>query len=152
MEAVPIRDLPQRQKSLGYMDRIVCHPDNVPLLRKAIEVREKRSYYMGNSLASFMGDPWCSLKITPNEALDRDKPTGRIVTPDGKVHERQGFQMPWRRFATIEESDLPWALAFGIVTEEREPVFYLMSGFSLFRPWHDFGLIDRRVMLVRSTV
>lgn len=97
------------------MKRIICHPDNLPLLKQCAN-----HFDMGAS-------PSVSIPVTTSRYMEKDKPTGRIIAPDGTASDREGWEFQRDDFTTWEETDLPWLLALGIVTEERELLFYMME-------------------------
>jgi hypothetical protein len=89
------------------MKRIICHPDNASSLPRYV-------YRLG-------------FPVTTSHYIEKDQPTGRIIALDGTVADREGWEYEPDRFTVWEESDLPWLLRLGVVTEEREPLFYVVE-------------------------
>lgn len=99
------------------MKTLVCHPDNLKKIKK-----ELKSELPEDSV--FSGCPLFNVRT--DSTLDRDKPTGRYVLPSGTAVEKEKIRITYR-FIEYGPEDLPWLLYAGIVTEERELLFYLVD-------------------------
>lgn len=93
--------------------KIITHPANLEPLKKRCE--------LGAYDAPF------GIEIVVSKYIDRDRPTGRYILPDGSAVAKKGFRMPWGRFAEFTESDIPALLWWGMIKEQREPFFYVID-------------------------
>lgn len=99
------------------------HPDNEKLFRGFANNSTTSDAVTLDSLRDIIN----SLDIKTSNSVPKSQSTGRVVTRDGKVHERKGFRWQWDRFTTLEESDLSWAIPLGLVREETEAVAYMID-------------------------
>lgn len=102
------------------MKIIHTHPANKSLIEKMLQ----KEFSAGVPPALFHS---FSVDVRFVDHMDRDKPTGKLIGPDGVARDREGWWSDWGRFARLEESDLGWAIALGLVREEREPLFLIID-------------------------
>ena len=123
------------------MPRIVCHPDNLTVLRKQVD-------------AGRFDDPrsmWNDFVIQTNSAMQREKPTGKYRLPDGRIVERDQIKLS-ERFTEYGPEDLDWLLLVGLVTEEKELLFYVIKD-SLFTTTFNMApLTTHRSVILMNTV
>ena len=91
--------------------RIIAHPVNIEALRCQI----KRSDIVLDNL-----------ELIANEMIPRDRPTGKYQLPTGELVEA-GMVFVRTRFFQYGPEDLEYLLFAGIVSEEREMVFYQLD-------------------------
>jgi hypothetical protein len=125
--------------------KIVTHPVNAAMLRKRFEVEQPR---MPMGTFSWLN----SVEIVESQLMERDKPTGRYILPDGQVVDRDSVLVR-RRFVDYGPEDIPLLLYVGLIREEREPLFYQMDD-SLwrFRSFMDFPVVMQPRAMLMSTV
>jgi hypothetical protein len=118
------------------MPSIVCHPDNW----EAVKAKIDRGQF------DKPGSMFAVFEVRTNPQMERDKPTGRYKLPSGKAVAKDEIVVK-ERFVEYGPEDFEWLIYAGIVTEEREMVFYVIDD-AMIRMSYDFAPImpDRRVI------
>ena len=99
------------------VNTIITHPANLAALRAAVDRGEHDP----------PRDPFPMFELRTNPHMERDKPTGRYYI------EGAGWPLPPEEieidcgFYTYGPEDLEFLLMAGMVTEEREALFYVMD-------------------------
>jgi hypothetical protein len=96
------------------MKTIICHPDNVEIIRKAVS--EGPGYLM-----AMMG-----FQIVASPYVERTKPTGKYRLQDGRVVDKDKIRIR-ERFVEYGPEDFDWLLGFGFIQEQHDLVWYLMD-------------------------
>lgn len=99
--------------------KIITHPDNVELLRRRTRQPDKLTELLSGRPTPF------GIEIVTNRYMERERPSGRIILPNGTAVDRNKFQIR-TRFITYGPEDLHYFLWTGEVREEMEPVFFVM--------------------------
>ena len=105
------------------MPWIVTHPDNLQLLRDHVD----RSPPCGLDGIFDLTMKVFGYQVRTDLGVERERPTGRVICPDGTVVDQAFFSYRWDRFTTLEASDLPWLLGLELCKLEMGPVFYLVE-------------------------
>jgi hypothetical protein len=124
---IPISQLQSHRGDLSRR-QIACHPDNVAALRSALTARSFTTGSDFDKALLFARNASAFVDIYESPMLPKVQSTGWIIMPGGFRRRRAGFVMSWRKYWTIEEENLEWAIGLGIVREEVVPVFYIMDG------------------------
>lgn len=95
--------------------KVVTHPDNLELLKQLCETD------------AFGGVGLFPIEIVTNRHMDRTKPTGRYILPDGRKVKLAELRVTQGRFVEWGPQDIKVLLWWGIVREEREPLFYKLG-------------------------
>jgi len=103
------------------MKTIVTHPDNVNWLQAKLEAEERKSN--PDSFHGFFSPLLFSFTIKPNPNIERDKATGRYKLFDGRTVAKADICIR-TKFITYGPEDIDWLLSMGLITEERERLFY----------------------------
>lgn len=81
-----------------------------------------------------------------NAKIDRgqfDKPTGKYRLPNGKSVAKEQVVVK-ERFIEYGPEDVDWLLYAGVITEEREMVFYVVDDAISYNPMPP--VLDRRII------
>jgi hypothetical protein len=107
--------------------KILTHPDNLDLIKQKCDKEE-----FGKS--GFLG-----IEIVAERHMDRDKSTGRYILPNGKAVPRDQVTVADGPFFEWGSSDLEikLLLEWGLIKEEREPLFYLIKDELLRSFWNE---------------
>lgn len=118
------------------MPSIVCHPDNW----EAVKAKIDRGQF------DKPGSMFAEFRVRTNPHMERDKPTGRYKLPHGKVVAKEEIVVR-ERFIEYGPEDVEWLIYAGIITEEREMVFYVIDD-AMFRMSYNPipPVLDRRII------
>ena len=114
---------------------IVTHPDNWSKVKAIVERDENLSRQFSPS--AFTGSSFCGEQIRTDPYMERDKPTGRWRLPDGRCVAKEDIEIK-TRFITYGPEDFDWLLYIGVISEEREMLFYKIDE-QLFRVMVDYA-------------
>lgn len=93
--------------------KIITHPDNAKFLRDAVGVAYTERHL-----------PWLlQTEVVVSDWIPKDAPTGRYVLQSGDVVDRESVSVHCRFFDYGPE-DIDFLLYSGLITEQRELVFY----------------------------
>lgn len=92
------------------MKRILTHPDNVHLIRGAVERDIGRLGY----------------KIQTDSCMPKYGPNKRIKLPDGRFVDRDAFSLKCG-CVTYGPEDLTWLMWAGVIEERLEPLYYIID-------------------------
>lgn len=120
------------------MPTLFTHPANVKVLREHIE---HGVYDAGNFMPLFF-------TIRSNEFMDKAKPTGRYVMPDGKAVERNAVAIRGR-FVDYGPEDIDYLVYAGVIRAEMEMLVTLMDDMWQFRMMVDkpFVMGNRHIVV-----
>lgn len=110
------------------MKIIETHPDNEELVRRI---------FTPDLVDGMRQISW--ITIQTNRFMERDKPTGEYILPDGRKVFRESIQVS-TRFIDYGPEDVGYLVMAGIIAEELEPLYYEVSE-SMFRIQCDWGAI-----------
>lgn len=118
------------------MPSIVCHPDNWDSVKAKLD----RGQF------DKPGEMFAEFRVRTDKHMERDKPTGRYKLPNGKAVAKDEIVVK-ERFVEYGPEDVEWLVYAGIITEEREMLFYVIDD-TMFRVAYDFApiMLDRRVI------
>ena len=104
------------------MKTIVTHPANFHLLQSTMSGVAARDI---DSLTG--GIPFQpGFSIRASSSMERDRPTGRFVLPNGRAVNRDQVRV-YEPFVSYGPEDIEYLLYSGWIDEEREPLFYIMD-------------------------
>jgi len=103
------------------MTRIITHPSNVAELRRHFEKQQRTRSPFG-----ILGALSRGVEIQESEHMEKDRPTGKYILPDGRVVENQDVVVD-TPFVTYGPEDIPSLLYAGMIQEEREALYYMLS-------------------------
>jgi len=102
--------------------RIVTHPDNLEYVHKIFAEKDEQERDRESDFCHFIKPFWLSgIEFVTNRLMDKEKWTGRWLTQQNK------FYTYWDGVGEPPS----WAIYFGFVKKEMEPLFYEMSDFSM---------------------
>jgi len=118
------------------MPLIVCHPANW----EAVKAKLDRGQF------DKPGSMFAEFRVRTNPHMERDKPSGRYKLPNGKAVAKEEIIVK-ERFVEYGPEDFEWLVYAGIITEEREMVFYVIDD-AMFRMSYNLmpPVLDRRVI------
>lgn len=94
---------------------IICHPDNWEAVKANID---RGSFDKPRSM-------FAEFRVRTNPHMERDKPTGKYRLPNGKSVAKEQVVVK-EQFIEHGPEDVDWMLYAGVITEEREMVFYVV--------------------------
>jgi hypothetical protein len=95
--------------------KLITHPDNLELVKRLCKPAPREA------------SPLYGIEIVTNRLMDRTRPTGRYILPDGRAVPPVSLFVPWGRFAELDQADLSFLLMCDIVKPEHEPLFYTLD-------------------------
>lgn len=118
------------------MPSIVCHPDNWEAVKSKID----RGQF------DKPGSMFAEFRVQTDPHMVRDKPTGKYRLPNGKTVAKEQVIVK-ERFIEYGPEDVDWLLYAGVITEEREMVFYVVDD-AMFRMSYNPmpPVLDRRII------
>ena len=118
------------------MPSIVCHPDNW----EAVKAKIDRGQF------DKPGSMFAEFRVRTNPHMERDKPTGKYRLPNGKSVAKEQVVVK-ERFIEYGPEDVDWLMYSGVITEEREMVFYVVDD-AMFRMSYNPmpPVLDRRII------
>ena len=118
------------------MPSIVCHPDNWEAVKAKID----------RGQLDKPGSMFLEFRVRTNPHMERDKPTGKYKLPNGKAVAKDEIVVK-ERFVEYGPEDVEWLIYAGIITEEREMVFYVIDD-AMFRMSYNPipPVLDRRII------
>lgn len=118
---------------------IFCHPDNLEAIKSQID----RGQF------DKPGSMFAEFQVRTNSHMERDKPTGRYRLPNGRSVYKDEIVVR-DRFIEYGPEDIEWLVCAGIVTEEREMVFYAIDD-PVFKLSFDMSpVLDRRIIFAAT--
>lgn len=119
--------------------KIHTHPGNLELLKQTIDNEFPTKSLFG-------------VEIITNPYMEQYHWTGKYLLPDGFKVAHEGFTMPWGRFATWEEKDIPFLLKYGYIRKLMEPYFLKIADFDYRTLWNDLPVMMPPPYIVTSCV
>lgn len=107
------------------MRTLICHPDNMEILKKQLTPVSRRDPRIQASLESTCG-PLDGIKCISDPYMERTRKTGQYVMPDGNVSPKDQVRFG-DRFCEYGPEDIELALFMGWITEEETLVYYMMQ-------------------------
>lgn len=97
--------------------KILTHPDNANALRAVLP----------KAVQALKGIDWLGChEVIENPMMDRDRPSGKYILPDGKVVPREQVSVRFRYYE-YGPGDIATLLYMGLIREHREMLFYTMN-------------------------
>lgn len=120
--------------------KIVTHPDNLELIKRMCDHEE------------FGDHGILGIEIVSDRHIERDRPSGRYIMPDGRTVPLKDVRVPDGRFFEWGPEDVRLLLWWGIIREEREPLFYQIDDSFMTRFWESMLAVPVPKYLVTTVL